>query len=151
MKLVKICKKPRIVEDDDRWGVSLGTYSVSNAQIGLVPEQFWSDLKVFENYGNTPEGIAEEEAAKKYIEDTGSADGLEMPLMSKLLKRSKTLLWEFNMQVGEESDDGTTSYIRSYAEFNHPTLEEYTPEHDKRVKRLQDQCDKMNSEQEKGV
>jgi hypothetical protein len=65
MKMVKICKRPYIAEDIDRWGQGIGTYSVYNTEVGEVEEPFWEELKLFETYGKTPQGKAELERAKE--------------------------------------------------------------------------------------
>ncbi len=149
MKLVKICKRPYIAEDEDRWGQGLGTYSVMGSEVGMVEEPFWNELDLFENYGNTPEGKAEQEAGKKHLNDGGSMETLEAPIMKKLLDRSKTQLWQFNMQLTEKPDEnGAMSYLRSYAIFNEPSLRVHTEEHDKEVNKLQNKCKEMNSEKD---
>lgn len=145
MKLVKICKKPFIVQDEDRWGQLLPTFSVSGGVVGMVDEVFWADIKQFENYSNTPEGNAEQESAKEQLKSGAMAQDIEMPIMKRLFARSKHTLWEFNMQLSENPDEnGDMNYVRSYATFDQPTLREYTPEHDKEVETLQNKCDEMN-------
>lgn len=141
--LVKICKRPFIAEDTDRWGQGLGTYSVYATEVGFVEQEFWNDLKAFENYSNTPEGKAEQEQAKKDLEAGKKSEELDMPLMSRLIDKSKGLLWQFNMRITD--NPGTEQeYMRSYASFDCPTLREWTPEHDKEIKKLELKAKEMN-------
>lgn len=139
------------MEDTDRWGQELGTYSVYGSEVGYVEEQFWNDIKLFERYSATPEGSAEQQSAKEQLSSGAMVQDVEMPIMKRLLDRSKTLLWQFNMRVGEqvETEDEVfeSSYIRTYATFDQPTFREYTPAHDEEVKKLQTKCDEMNNAQ----
>lgn len=141
--MIKICKKPYIAEDTDRWGQELGTYSVYGSEVGSVEEDFWEELKLFENYQNTPEGEAERKQAGEDIKAGKNIDQLKVPLMTRLLTRSKTMLWEFNMMTGYDGID--SCYVRSYAVFDQPTLREYMPAHDEEVKKLEEKCKEMNA------
>lgn len=145
MKMIRIAKMPFIIEDTDRWGVGLGTFSVVDVQ-GEMPEEMWSRVKEFEGYHLSTEGQAETEAFKEASKAAALA-GIDsvthtMPYMKKVIGYCNSQLWEFNLRVCEVGDD--TYYIRSYAKFAQITLHEWTPEHDEKVNQLKEQAKQMN-------
>ena len=148
MKYIKICNRPLIADSEDKSGKPTGTYEVIHHEAGYVNESLWQDLKLFGNYSKTPEGIAEMDEVKKAIKNGIAIENLELPLMSRLIERAGGgLVWWFNMTL-EEPEEGREdySYIRQFVVWNTPSLKEWTPEHDERVKKLQQECDKMNEQ-----
>lgn len=143
-KYIQIGKKPFIYEEDDRWGRPLGTYAVMEV-VGFAETGFWENLKKFESYGHTPESKAEMESAAKQV-----ADGIEMskivtPIMTELINRAKSLMWEFNMLL-ELPFDGQleSNYIRSFGMFGEMSLVEWNEERQKELDEMKLVCEDMN-------
>lgn len=143
-KEVKICKVPYIFEETDRWGLPDGTYHIRHL-VGYVDDQLWRDIQEFEQY-ETYGGLEEYASIGNFLKQGGSASDVKAPIMERLLKRSKGMLWQFNMATTQRLDDKDDEryYIRTYAEFNKKTLMEWEPEFDDRIKFLQTQCDLLN-------
>lgn len=145
MKYIKICKKPGIVENTDKWGHGLGSYSVYNKNPGYITEELWEFIQKFQTYSKTPEGIKEAKEAKEFIEKGGLAENVKMPIMKQLFERSKHTLFEFNMLEELPTEDQDSCYIRQYATFDKIEIYEWTPEHDVEVEKLEKQCELLNS------
>ena len=146
MKEIKICKRAYIQQDTDRWGQLLGTYSVNYA-VGFVSENLWEDMNLFENYGNTPETKAELEAAAEFIGNGGEVGEADLSIMNRLLKRSGSQLWQFNLRLDTPTVDDTSSYIRCIASFKVPSLFVHDESMDKEYEKLKLQVIEMNKKQ----
>lgn len=144
VKEVKICKKPYIVEDTDRWGVPQGTYSVNYAA-GFVNDTLWEDLYLFENYGNTPETKLEQKTAAEFISKGGMPENASLPIMKRLIKRAGGTVWQLNMRLDEPLlENGDSNYIRSIATYSSPSLYEWNESFDEEADELRLQCIEMN-------
>jgi hypothetical protein len=153
MKLIKICKKPLIEEDTDRWGRGLGTYSVNYA-VGIISEDMWNDVFLFENYGNTDVGKQELEDIKNYlsaggnIQDIGNKNNTLNPEQIRLIGRAGGTIWQMNLRIDQPiAEDGTTSYVRVIAFFNNPSLYVHDKSFDEEYERLKLQVIEMNKKQ----
>ena len=147
VKEIKICKKPYIIEDTDRWGQCMGTYSVNYA-VGFIGDTLWEDLHLFENYSNTPETKAEQQAASDYLANGGDTSNIPVPIMERLIKRAGGMLWQLNMRLDEPPlENGDTNYIRSFATYNVPSLYEWNKSFDEEYDRLKLQCENMNKKE----
>jgi hypothetical protein len=141
-KFVKIGNKPYIVEDTDRWGVPLGTYSVMSA-IGWTTQKHWQSLHEFEHYedfGGKEEMIAACEAIGRGVK----FKDIEMPIMRRMVDHSQ--IRQFNMRLTDPDVDKSneTVHIRCMAFFNEPTLKLWTDADDASLAVLEKQCAKMN-------
>lgn len=150
--MVRICKLPCIVEDTDQWGRGLGTYSVQDVQ-GEIAESLWENLKAYEGYYESEEHLSLASKVKGLDPSTLIATIQEnTPEMKRLIGMPNSLIWQFNMRVkvlNETNHGEEGEYVRSFGTFGQRTLAEWTPEHDEKVKRLQAECDRMNSSRSK--
>ena len=145
--MIEICKLPIIIEDTDRWGQPLGTYSVQ-FQKGKIDEDLWKDLKFFESYNNTDIGKKEMEALSNFIKNGGSALDTNLlaliPEYNRLLSRARSTVWQFNALVEEDPKGEESRYIRMYGCFNNPQLYEFNPSIQMKYIELVEKCKKLN-------
>lgn len=140
---VRIGTLPRIVEDTDRWGMAMGTWSVITG-VGWVTRDKWRELYEFENH-DACGGKEETAAAAEWIKANPGfkATDVPVPLMKSRIKRS--LIEQFNVRLTRpDPSEDVGEYVRMCAFFNSPTLVEWKPMHDDMVRRAQAQCDRMN-------
>jgi len=148
--MIRIAKMPYIVEDTDRWGRPLGTFSVVDIQ-GEIAKEMWGKIQEYEGYSLSKEAKEDEAIAKIYVDqaiilgDLNINEFPNLPHMNKLIGYCKSLIWQFNLRVSQSDDLSEAEYIRSYAKFDQKTLHEWTAEHDEKVKMLKEQATKMNA------
>jgi hypothetical protein len=143
--MIKIGKMPRILEDADRWTVGTGTFYVEKI-VGFVQEDFWKELQQFEQYSLTEAGKAEMESAAAQVRAGNfRSETIDIPIMNRLLGRSKSITWQFNMLLDDTHEVGLEpQYIRSYATFDKITLVPWSDLMDREVEALEAKCLKMN-------
>lgn len=142
--MIRVCKTPSIKEYEDRWGQPTGQFYVEDIQ-GDISLQMWEDIRLYESYYETQEGKQEMDEANKMLAAGSTVSQIDMPLMKKLLdKAGGHMMWQFNMRT-KILDDDTADYVRSYALFGEKTLSAWSPSHNERVKKLQEEVDRMNS------
>lgn len=143
--MIRICKTPSIREYDDRWGRPTGEYYVEDTQ-GDVPEEMWEEIKRYESYYTSEEGIKEQEDLKVQMDQGASVYELSAPVMQSLITRAGGQLWQMNLRFKENGDE--SEYIRTFALFGEITLHVWTPEHDEKVKTLQVEVNRLNAREE---
>lgn len=140
--MVRVCKEPRIVEHEDRWGMGQGTYQVLNVQ-GWLDADAWAAVQAYEGYLESDEGRM---LARMEMEGLG-LEPVEAPLMQDLIARAGgRLVWELDLCLLRDPSPRGHGWVRTFALFGERTLREWTPEHDAMVARLQAECDRMNGE-----
>jgi hypothetical protein len=121
--MVKICKKPFIYEQTDRWGVPLGIFSVMFVK-GYVDLAFWKELKEFEDYTSAKELNAFLQSESNGVTYQAVAeDAKSFPIMKRLLKRAKGQIWEFDLLV-KPGNAETAQYLRTFAVFGQNAIVE---------------------------
>ena len=145
--MVKICAAPEVVEDTDRWGRGLGTYSVVNP-VGWVEESFWKKIQDFQTYDMAQE-VAEIAAKGEMVYLRSTEDAAKvLPRFARLMKITRGMrILEFNLLVekpGTLSENGDQHYIRYYASLGKPTFKRYTALHEVRVALARLRCAWMN-------
>lgn len=147
--MIKINKKPFIIEDCDEMGLGLGTYKV-NECVGYVEDSFWAELYKFENYRLTEDGMAEISRIAKFLDDGGHYSDVYAPVMHRALGKSKSIIWQFNLKLNETDDEiepgiFENECVRTFASFDTTTFYVWTEAHEEEAYKLQKQCDKMNA------
>jgi hypothetical protein len=141
--MIKICKKPKIIHNEDRWGQEMPGYYLYNP-VGYIDHQKWEDIYRFERYSILPEAQDEIKRMAIAINQGAEVKDLDMPPMTYLLGLSKTQLLQFNLRITEEDKDDEAHYARNIALFDavkdkdwYDMFELWTPEHDEEVKKLE--------------
>jgi len=147
--MIRIAKLPYIIEDSDRWGRPLGTFSVIDIQ-GDLDEETWAKVKEFESYHISDGAKEDTKIMKECLDNVISGTVVldvnnmpKLPYMTKLIGYCNSQIYQFNLRT-KNSTENDFDYIRSYGIFGEITNYEWTPEHDEKVKDLQKQVDQMN-------
>lgn len=84
---------------------------------GWVEKPFWYQLKEFEEYS-----YEKDDNLVSQYDKLNKLGKIKAPKMERLIKRSGSQIWQFNMRLNKQEKNGTAEYIRSYALFAEKTL-----------------------------
>ena len=142
MNLVKIAKKPLILIESLE-GTEAGKFFRVRNIVAYAEKSFYKEIHEFENYYTSKDGIEEKAKTLLDLENGISHADVKTPVMERLLSKSKSFLWEYNLHL-EDNENEDFLYVRSYSYFGSPSTYLWNEEHDKQVAELQAICDIKN-------